>query len=136
MADNPDEPAQTVRFSDVNQEIEPDTALQHVSTLTGTGEKREEQLSPEAEKELRNLSMTLQKSRCQARRMENFSYEPVSLPASRVSDPLQMSIAALLTIYRHRRPRPPRAPLQAIQPIAIQLVLARLLPSLQCIHPR
>ena len=84
MPTNPQEPPQTVRFSDVNQEIEPDSALQHVATLRGTGEQAKQALSPEAEQEIRNLSMTLQKSRCQARRMENFSYEPVSLPASRV----------------------------------------------------
>ena len=86
-----EQPGQAVRFSDVNQEIEPEQALKHVSTLTGAGEDTKEELSPEAQEELRNLSMSLQKSRCQARRMENFSFEPVSLPASRVS----------------RQPRPP-----------------------------
>ena len=38
-----------------------------------------------AEQELRSLSSTLQQSRVQAKRMENFSFEPVSLPPSRVS---------------------------------------------------
>ena len=89
MAANPDDQAQTVRFSDVNQEIEPEEALQHVTTLTGAGEQEKEVLSPEAEQEIRNLSMSLQKSRCQARRMENFAYEPVSLPPSRVSRQMQ-----------------------------------------------
>lgn len=84
MAAAPPEAAQTVRFSDVNQEIEPPNSLQHVSDTSGAGKQEKEPLSAEAEQELRNLSMTLQKSRCQAMRMENFSYEPVSLPASRV----------------------------------------------------
>ena len=84
MSTNPQDPPQTVRFSDVNQEIEPAAALQPVSDLTGAGQDEKEPLSPEAEQELRNLSKTLQQSRCQARRMENFSYEPMSLPASRV----------------------------------------------------
>lgn len=86
MASTPQEQPQAVRFSDVNQEIEPEGAVQAVSDLTGTAKaSREEPLSPQAEEELRNLSSTLQKSRCQARRMENFSFEPVSLPPSRVS---------------------------------------------------
>jgi hypothetical protein len=84
MSTNPQDQPQTVRFSDVNQEIEPAAAVQHVSDLAGAGHDVNEPLSPEAEQELRNLSMTLQKSRCQARRLENFSYEPMSLPASRV----------------------------------------------------
>lgn len=78
------EQAQSVRFSDVHQEIEPQEALEDVANLTGAGEQREEPLSPEAEQELRNLSKSLQQSRCQARRMANFAYEPVSLPPSRV----------------------------------------------------
>ena len=76
---------QGVRFSDVKHEIEPEKALDHVSTLTEDGKVDKEQLSPQAEEEIRNLSVTLQQSRCQARRMENFSFEPVSLPPSRVS---------------------------------------------------
>lgn len=81
-----EQPPQTVRFSDVNEEIEPEGALQHVTGLTGAGETAsKEPLSPQAEQELRNLSSTLQQSRVQAKRMENFSFEPVSLPPSRVS---------------------------------------------------
>lgn len=96
MSTDPQDPPQTVRFSDVNQEIEPASALQHVSDLTGAGQDEKEPLSPEAEQEIRNLSMTLQNSRCQARRMENFSYEPMSLPASRVRQTTNptMSIAS------------------------------------------
>jgi hypothetical protein len=76
----------SVRFSDVNQEIEPEKAVEGLCELTGSGkDARDGPLSASAEEELRNLSSTLQKSRCQARRMENFSFEPVSLPPSRVS---------------------------------------------------
>jgi hypothetical protein len=86
MASPATEQPQSVRFSDVNQEIEPEAALQHVAGLSGAGETSpKEPLSPQAEQELRNLSSTLQQSRCQAKRMENFSFEPVSLPPSRVS---------------------------------------------------
>ncbi|OSS44938.1 hypothetical protein B5807_09181 [Epicoccum nigrum] len=81
-------PPQSVRFSDVNQEIEPEGALQHVTGLTGSGETAsKEPLSPQAEQELRSLSSTLQQSRVQAKRMENFSFEPVSLPPSRAPSP-------------------------------------------------
>ncbi|KAF1994783.1 Pkinase-domain-containing protein [Amniculicola lignicola CBS 123094] len=80
MTSTADQPPQTVRFSSVNQEIEPEDASQHAAT---TGK---EQLAPETEAELRNLSKSLQ-SRCQARRMENFSFEPVSLPPSRAPSP-------------------------------------------------
>ena len=90
------EPVPSVRFSDVHEEIEPEKAVQHMADITGTGkDAREGPLSAQAEEELRNLSVTLQKSRCQARRMENFSFEPVSLPPSRVSrDSWDIPIAA------------------------------------------
>ena len=93
------QPQQAVRFSSVNEEISPETSLQFVETLTSNSEKPREELSPEAQEEIRNLSMTLQKSRCQARRMENFSFEPVSLPASRVSTVLSIVVFAPLTDY-------------------------------------
>jgi hypothetical protein len=84
MASTP--PAQSVRFSDVNQEIEPEQAVKDVAELTGSGKAPQDgPMSPQTEEELRNLSSTLQKSRFQAKRMENFSFEPVSLPPSRVS---------------------------------------------------
>jgi hypothetical protein len=88
MASTAQEPAQSVRFSDVNQEIEPEVSAEHMADPTGSArDARAEPLSPQAEEELRSLSASLQKSRCQARRMENFSFEPVSLPPSRVSTP-------------------------------------------------
>ncbi|KAF1839476.1 Pkinase-domain-containing protein [Decorospora gaudefroyi] len=80
--------AQSVRFSNVNEEIEPEHAVKDVAELTGTAKAPQDgPLSPQAEEELRNLSSTLQKSRMQAKRMENFSFEPVSLPPSRAASP-------------------------------------------------
>ena len=66
-----------VRFSERNQEIAP--------VRNAPGRYVRDDLSPEAQAELRNLSMTLQNSRIQASRMGDFAFEPVSLPASRVS---------------------------------------------------
>ncbi|OCK77394.1 Pkinase-domain-containing protein [Lepidopterella palustris CBS 459.81] len=85
------QPQQAVRFSSVNEEIDPVTSLQHVETLASNPSAIKEELGPEAQEELRNLSMTLQNSRFQARRMENFSFEPVSLPASRAPSPASAS---------------------------------------------
>lgn len=115
-------PAQSVRFSDVHQEIEPEEAVRDVAELTGTAKAPEDgPLSPHAEEELRNLSSTLQKSRMQAKRMENFSYEPVSLPASRVSQPLVWYIALTtkLTLQRHLPPVQHREPHQHTRDTAL-----------------
>ncbi|KAF2265859.1 Pkinase-domain-containing protein [Lojkania enalia] len=81
------QPSQGVRFSSHNQEIEPDAAVQDVSALSNTRNEIKKDLSPKAEEEIRNLATNLQHSRCQARRMENFSFEPVSLPPSRAPSP-------------------------------------------------
>jgi hypothetical protein len=75
----------TVRFSSATEEIEPDPAVQPTESLTMPDHIPKEQLSPEAQEEIRSLSMSLQQSRLQSKRLENFSYEPVSLPVSRVS---------------------------------------------------
>jgi hypothetical protein len=99
-------PPQAVRFSSVNQEIEPEAASQHASTLTNDGRQDRETLSPEAEEEIRNLSVSIQQSRCQAKRMENFSFEPVSLPASRVSMPCRPHQLPRLTASQAPSPSP------------------------------
>lgn len=82
-----DKPApQAVRFtSQPNEEIEPAESLQHVETIMAPDKRERDDLGPEAQEELKNLAMTLQKSR-QQRRLENFQFEPVSLPPSRVSN--------------------------------------------------
>lgn len=80
MAASRSDGPQGVRFSDRNQEIEPPAHA-----------RDRDDLSPEAQAELRNLSITLQNSRLHASRMENFAFEPVSLPPSRVSHPSAQS---------------------------------------------
>ena len=75
---------QAVRFSSVLQEIEPSHSLHTLNTLTSDSSKSWEPLSPEAQEEIRLLSRTLQESHLQSQRMSHYTFEPVSLPASRV----------------------------------------------------
>lgn len=73
------QPAQ-VRFSSVNQEIEPSSMLSPVSEKS-LGDTQ----SPDPnEDELRSLAISLQRSQLQESRLRNFSFEPMSLPSSRV----------------------------------------------------
>lgn len=76
-----------VRFASRLQEIEPAHSLYAVATLSSNNPKSDEELSPEALEELRNLSKSLRESHLQQGRMSNFAFEPVSLPVSRVSSP-------------------------------------------------
>ncbi|KAK2766945.1 serine/threonine protein kinase [Arachnomyces sp. PD_36] len=71
-----------VRFASVNQEIEPSHSL-HVpsSPPDDDQDSRPDDLSPETKDELRSL---VQKSKLQEARFRNASFEPVSLPVSRV----------------------------------------------------
>jgi hypothetical protein len=59
--------------------------VNHITAPAGQDGKDYEDLTPQAKEEIKNLAMTLQKSRLQETRMANFTYEPISLPASRVS---------------------------------------------------
>ena len=43
-----------------------------------------QEVDAEVQQELRDLSISMKKSQVQAKRLENFSFEPVSLPPSRV----------------------------------------------------
>ncbi|KAL2372772.1 HAL protein kinase [Blastomyces gilchristii SLH14081] len=67
---------QAVRFASVNQEIEPAISAQESNEPSNT-------LQPPND-EIQSLSIQLQKSRLQEARLQNFSFDPVSLPASRV----------------------------------------------------
>jgi hypothetical protein len=80
---------QAVRFASQQQEIEPVPPMTHVESLVGPQPR--DDLTPEAQEELRTLAMSLQKSRLQTRRMGNFNFEPVSLPVSRVSRAIEDS---------------------------------------------
>lgn len=86
--------AKDVRFKTEDEEIDPIQSLEQVETITGKDKREREDLDPAAQEELKNLAMTLQKSR-QQRRLENFAFEPVSLPPSRVRtylDPVPLQI--------------------------------------------
>ena len=71
-----------VRFAAQEETIEP------VKDSIDAEDKQADELSPEAHEQIRNLAMTLQKSRLQENRMANFAYEPVSMPPSRVCSTL------------------------------------------------
>lgn len=99
-----DKPQQAVRFSSENETktIEAESSLEQIETLTSPPKRNErDDLTQEAQEELKNLSVTLQKSRLQTKRMENFAYDPVSLPASRVSHSCKTTkgIKILTTIF-------------------------------------
>ncbi|KAL8707643.1 MAG: hypothetical protein Q9220_007381 [cf. Caloplaca sp. 1 TL-2023] len=79
----PQSQPQTVRFASANQEIEPAPPLQSTTTQESGQTRPEAQLTPEAQAELRSISLGLHSSRLQHRRMSNFAFEPVSLPVSR-----------------------------------------------------
>lgn len=72
------QPAQ-VRFSSVNEEFEPPELPPSGKAPTS---------DPKQEDDLRSLAATLQKSQLQESRMFNISYDPVSLPSSRVLRPV------------------------------------------------
>ncbi|KAF2767149.1 Pkinase-domain-containing protein [Teratosphaeria nubilosa] len=71
---------QGVRFSEQNQEIEPNQSLETLEEITGHAGQRED-LNPEAQKELQQLKTTLQNN-IQSHRMQHHAFEPVSLPGS------------------------------------------------------
>ncbi|TKX19780.1 serine/threonine-protein kinase-22 [Elsinoe australis] len=70
-----------VRFASKNEEISPETTLSPVVTLTGEDGKERRRLNPQAEEEIKQLKTTLQHA-VQSQRLEQFSFEPVSLPNS------------------------------------------------------
>ena len=80
-----------MRFKDEDEEIDPIQSVKDVSVPKHKQSVDDEDMTPEAQEQIRNLAMTLQKSKIQESRMANFAYEPVSMPASRVS-PLLASI--------------------------------------------
>jgi hypothetical protein len=93
----------TVRFASQQQEIEPQTfSAQNESPIAP--EPRDD-LTPEAQAELRNLAMSLQKSRLQTTRMTNFNFEPVSRPMSRVSEASHSIFPCIPDVYRYLQTR-------------------------------
>ncbi|KAL2829947.1 kinase-like domain-containing protein [Aspergillus cavernicola] len=68
-----------VRFSSITEEIEPsDSRASSKAPTSGPANDQKQ------EEDLRSLAASLQKSQLQESRLFNFSYEPVSLPSSRV----------------------------------------------------
>ena len=85
-----DKPFQAVRFTSENETIAPESSLEQVDSLPSPPKRvGRDDLTEEAQEEIKNLSITLQKSRLQTKRMEHFAYEPISLPPSRVSHSTQ-----------------------------------------------
>ncbi|KAJ6102546.1 Serine/threonine-protein kinase oca2 [Penicillium sp. IBT 16267x] len=74
------QPAQ-VRFSSVNQEIEPSSVLSPVSEKS----LPDSHYQATNEEDLRSLAMSLQSTQLQESRLRNYSFEPMSLPSSRVA---------------------------------------------------
>lgn len=79
-----------MRFSSKNEEIGPERSLRTTDTMSE--DQAHEPLSKEQQEELRSLSRSIQtqNSALQHRRMSNFVFEPVSLPASRVRTTIQL----------------------------------------------
>jgi len=70
-----------VRFSSENQEISPETSLRTIETLTARDGERDGNVDPHSAEEIKQLKTTLQNA-VQSHRMEQYSFEPVSLPGS------------------------------------------------------
>ena len=137
---------QTVRFASVNEEIEPSHSLKSNSQPSNDAPN---QLSPQAEEEIRQLSLSLHKSQIQQQRMSNFAFEPVSVPVSRAHsnesspymtsrEPTQSGHASPATM-----PTPPLTPsgthlreAQAQQPDASGANLSKIHPDPQQAAPQ
>lgn len=77
---------QAVRFASVNEEFGPVQSTPSLTTtLSSEKSPSDGEFGSEARDEIPTLSKGLQGLELQHRRMSNFGFEPVSLPASRVS---------------------------------------------------
>ncbi len=72
-----------MRFASVDQEIEPAQTLGSSTTQDSVRGRPQNSLTPEAEADLKTISLGLHSTQLQQRRMSNFAFEPVSLPVSR-----------------------------------------------------
>lgn len=79
---------QGVHFASQDEEISPNTSIERVETLTEKKGTKRDDLNPDTELQLQQLT-TLLKNNMQEARMQHHAFEPVSLPgsspASRVS---------------------------------------------------
>ncbi|KAK2799776.1 serine/threonine protein kinase [Onygenales sp. PD_10] len=88
-----------VRFASVNQEIEP-------SLSTADSSRASNEFSPEKQSDIQTLTKQLQKSKLQETRLQNFSFDPVSLPTSRVPSRESGSIRSFRDQSRSGAPSP------------------------------
>ena len=73
-----------VRFSSVTEEIEPSVKSPSAQDPALEGKPSSPIPNQTSDEEIRTLAATFQRSQLQESRLRNFSYEPVSLPSSRV----------------------------------------------------
>ena len=73
-----------VRFSSVTEEIEPSVKSVSAQDPALEGKPSSSIANQSSDEEIRSLAATFQRSQLQESRLRNFSYEPVSLPSSRV----------------------------------------------------
>jgi len=97
---------QAVLFTSENETIAPESSLEQIEVLTSPPRRvSRNDLTEEAQEELKNLSVTLAKSPLQTKRMEHFAYDPISLPPSRVSNPVlywsYFSNLTMVQLYRY-----------------------------------
>ena len=84
-----------VRFSSHNEEIPPESNLHTIEALTKPQDGDRQELNPEAENEIKQLRTTLQQT-VQSSRMQNYAFEPVSLPGSQPISRVSTAIAISL----------------------------------------
>lgn len=72
-----------VRFSTITEEIEPGDSSAPPQVPPADDSLKDQK----QEEELRSLAASLQKSQLQETRLRQFSYDPISLPSSRVCTP-------------------------------------------------
>lgn len=75
-----------VRFSSITEEIEPGQSELSPVPESPYQSLSEEQRLPTDEEQLRSLAMSMQGAQLQESRLRNFSFDPMSLPSSRVCD--------------------------------------------------
>ncbi|KAJ5496795.1 hypothetical protein N7463_008782 [Penicillium fimorum] len=74
-----------VRFSSITEEIEPDQPVLSPVPEQPQRSLSEEQKQAVDEEQLRSLAMSMQGAQLQESRLRNFSFDPMSLPSSRVA---------------------------------------------------
>ncbi|KAF1817129.1 Pkinase-domain-containing protein [Eremomyces bilateralis CBS 781.70] len=73
-----------VRVRSPDEEVEPARSQDVAGSLKKPSKNERDDLCEAAQKELKNLSISMRRSKMQCNRMENFAFDPMSLPASRV----------------------------------------------------